>query len=170
MDSVETDSRPKIWNSSKFLEVTIDRPAQVVWPYLFRKNNDVWSRTAYTTVAGEPGQVGEIYEMPFQGGLLAFEAVTVTPEQHLVLKITFRQSDSGERKLCGYDLFTLKEQSGRTTVAFQQAVELAVEETEDLAKLTDQHSQFLSEIFQDLKRMVEGTPLSTAAQETWWRK
>ena len=155
---------------STFLDVTIDRPAQAVWPYLFRKNTDVWTRTAYTTVAGEAGQVGEAYEMPFQGGQLAFEAVTVTPEKHLVLRITFRERDSQDRKLCGYDLFTLKEHSGRTTVVFQQAVELPGEVGEDLTERAEKHSQFLGEIFQDLKRMVEGSPLSGAAEETWWRK
>jgi hypothetical protein len=160
----------QIWNSSKFLEVTIDRPAKVVWPYLFRKNNDVWSRTAYTTVAGHSGQVGEIYEMPFEGGFLAFEAITVTPDRHLVLKITFRNPDDERRNLCGYDFFTLKEHEGGTTLAFQQAVQLTVDKTENLVERTEKHSRFLSEIFEDLKRMVEGAVLPTTPQDNWWRK
>jgi hypothetical protein len=160
----------QVWDFSKLLEIIIDRPAKDVWPYLFRKKNDVWSRTAYTTVAGEPGKVGEIYEMPFQGGQLAFQAIKLNPEKQQVLKITFRGNEKSERKLVGYDLFTLSEAAGRTTVVFQQAIELVVDPKENLELLTAKHDKFLTEIFQDLKRMVEGTPLSIAADATWWRK
>jgi hypothetical protein len=75
-----------MWDFSKFLEVTIDRTAKEVWPYLFRKHNDVWSRTSYTSVAGKMGQVGEMYEMAYPipeiGGHLYFESIKVEPEKH----------------------------------------------------------------------------------------
>lgn len=156
-----------MWDFSKFLEVTIDRPAKEVWPYLFRKKTDVWSRTDYTTVAGEPGKVGEVNAVAFQGGQLCFEAIKVKPEKHLVLKITYRKNDESEKKLSGYDLFTLNEVEDRTTVVFQQAIELPIDPIEDLTLLTEKHDKFLADIFLDLKRMVEGCPLGDP-QTHWW--
>jgi hypothetical protein len=153
----------QLWDFSKFLEICIDRPAQAVWPYLFRKHNDVWSRTSYTTVAGTPGEVGELYGMAYpivsQGGKLYFEAIRVEPAKHLVLKMTYQKTESDARQVCGYDFFTLDEVAGHTTVSFQQASELPVDVTASLTELTARHSQFLDDIFRDLKKMVEGAPL-----------
>jgi hypothetical protein len=160
-----------MWDFSKFLELTIDRPTKDVWPYLFRPKNDVWSKTAYTTVAGKPGKVGEIYEMAYplenQGGLLSFEAITVELEKHIVLKIAYKKDEKSARQLSGYDFFTLKEESGRTTVFFQQATELPVDPGTDFSHLAEKHNMFLDDIFQDLKKAVEGIPLGNAKNP--WR-
>jgi hypothetical protein len=138
-----------MWDYSNLTEVTIDRPASVVWPYLFRPKADIWSKTAYTTVAGEPGKVGETYAMPYQGGELLFEAITVQPEKRLVLKILHKESSKAQSNLAGYDLIRLSEVAGRTTVTLQQVFALPVEPD------TERHDDFLAEIFQDLKTMVE---------------
>jgi uncharacterized protein YndB with AHSA1/START domain len=153
----------QMWDFAKFLEVTIDRPAKDVWPYLFGKKCAAWTKTEYTPIAGEPGKLGEIYEMAYplanQGGHIRFETIKVDPERHLVLKITYKKNDKSERRLVGYDFNTLREVNGRTTLFFQQASELPVDPTEDLNSLTEKHDKFLAEIFQDLKRVVEGYPL-----------
>jgi hypothetical protein len=153
----------QLWDFSTFLQITLDRPAQAVWPYLFREHNDVWSRTAYTAVAGTPGEVGELYAMAYpivsQGGKLYFEAISVQPPRHLVLKMTYQKTESAPRQVCGYDFFTLYEVAGSTTISFQQASELPVDVTANLTELTAKHHRFLDDIFQDLKKMVEGTPL-----------
>lgn len=163
-----SEGKHLIWNFTKFVETTIERPAHVVWPYLFREKVDVWTRTPYTTVAGEAGKVGEIYEMSFEGGTFAFETIAATPEKRLVLKILYQQGAESERKLSGYDFFALHEVAGRTTVTFNQAVELLVDLKEDLSSRTETHGKFLTDIFQDLKRMVEGSPLGESPA-TWWR-
>jgi len=139
-----------MWDFSNITEVTIDRPAKVVWPYLFRPHNDIWSRTAYTTTAGEPGKVGETYAMAFQyGGQLLFETITVDPVRRLVLKILQRENANSKSTLVGYDFITLSEAAGKTKVMLQQAFELPVEPE------TAKHDKFLYDIFQDLKTMVE---------------
>ena len=158
-----------MWDYSGMVEVTIDRPARDVWPFFFGTKKDMWTEANYKTVAGQSGQVGEVYVMAYQGASvpqlgdqaappraqLAFEAIKVNPEKQLVLKITFKEHENAAWKLCGYDFVTVKEVSGGTTVVLQQALELPVEPNTNLAVETERHDSFLAGIFQTLKRMVE---------------
>jgi len=139
-----------MWNYSFISEVTIARPARDIWPYLFGKKNAAWSRTAYTIVAGEEGKVGYTYSMAsFGESQLYFETIRAKPEKEMVLKILWKDNPKSEPRLAGYDFFTLTEQAGRTKVLFLQGFELPVEPQ------SEKHDEFLAEILQNLKRMVE---------------
>jgi len=155
-----------MWDYSMILEVTIDRPAKDVWPYFFGEKNATWSKSEYTIVAGQEGEVGYTYSMdsPKYGVTYFFEAIRVKPEKELVVKITYRElvekMEAGQdvRKLMGYDMFELKEVAGRTTVAFQQAFAQPLEVPEDdLGAHTESTDKFLTEIFQNLKKSVESS-------------
>jgi hypothetical protein len=140
------------------VEVTIERPAGDVWPHFVGDKKNVWTKSDYTTVAGEPGKLGEIYTHAHRvHGVQAFyETIRVTPERHLVLKITCRENDNDELRLMGYDFVTLKEENGWTTVTFQQGLVLPVAAAEsNLRRKTEQQDQRLVELFGNLKAIVE---------------
>src|SRR4051812_15991070 len=63
------------WDYSFITEITIDRPANEVWPYFFGRKREMWSRVTYIEISGEPGKVGEIYAMAdaFHGRRTFFE-------------------------------------------------------------------------------------------------
>jgi hypothetical protein len=154
MESVSGPTQEKTWDFFKVLNVEIARSAQVIWPFLFREKSDAWSKTQYTSISGERGQLGEYYEMPYRDGHLGFETIHLQAPNRLVLKITFRPRDQS-RELAGYDLFELRESGGSTTVTMHQAFALRVDASADFAALSADHEKFLEGIFQDLKKMVE---------------
>lgn len=148
------------WDYANTLEVTIDRPATAVWPFFFGKKKDQWTRSDYTTVAGEPGKAGEVFMHEYtvlgERSFFFYEAIKVIPERELVLKITYKKKAEDKTELIGYDLLALKETAGRTTVELQQLVAFptTVSRT-DLNLETEKHDQFLADILQGLKKLVE---------------
>jgi hypothetical protein len=145
------DEGRAMWDYAYEVEVLIDRPAKDIWPYFFGDKKNAWTKTDHRAVAGESGKVGEVYGTAYRDTQLFYDAITVKPEEQLVLKITYKESEAGEPKLCGYDFITLKEVEGRTTVTLQQVFALPMEPE------TEKHDRFLVDIFQNLKRMVESS-------------
>jgi hypothetical protein len=158
----------RIWDYSVIMQVTIDRPVKKVWPYLFGDKEKLWTKVDYKRVAGEPGRVGDLYmqEYPatpaYPGGQLFYEAIKVTPEKQIVLKITRKENDKDESRLIGYDFETLNEVAGHTTVVLQQAAAFPVNnlpnkqenDKQDNKMLADQNTM-LADIFRNLKTAVE---------------
>jgi hypothetical protein len=164
---VRANEAKAMWDYSTIVEVTIDRPAKDVWPYFFGHYKSAWSlpdNKTYTTIAGQAGQVGEIFAMdnPLsdRGGQLLFEAINVKAQKMIVLKISYTESATSERKLSGYDFVTLNEVAGRTTVVLQQAFELPAEPQSDLNLQAEQQDDMLAGIFQKLKSMVENAEVN----------
>jgi hypothetical protein len=154
-----SEDRP-VWDYAGIAEVTIDRPARNVWPYFFGTKEEAWQGIHWVHVAGEQGQVGEVYKNSFEfhgRRITAFyEAVKVTPERRLVLKMTYRENDSPRSNLMGYELFTLNEVAGHTTVVLQQAFVIPVKESKDeLVRETSQQDKELADLAQKLKHLVE---------------
>jgi hypothetical protein len=148
------------WNYAGIAEVTIDRPARDVWPYFFGDKEVVWMGIHWIHVTGESGQVGEVYKnsFMFHGNRISafYEAIKVTSERHLVLKMTYTENDSSKRNLMGYELFTLNEVAGHTTVVLQQAFAIPVSEPkEDLNRETRQQDTELADLAQKLKKLLE---------------
>jgi hypothetical protein len=75
------------------------------------------------------------------------------------LKITYkRKEEDCGRELIGYDLITLSEAAGQTTVALQQLVAFPTEiPPSDLALETEKHNRFLADILQGLQKLVESS-------------
>jgi hypothetical protein len=153
---------PATWDYVNSLAITVNRPASKVWPFFFGTKKDIWTRSAYRTIAGEPDQIGEIFmhEYVVLGAPLYFfyEAVRVIPERELALKITFQRQAAGSRELIGYDVINVNEIAGRTTVVLQQLIAFPTDIPQStLALETEKHNQFLTDILQGLKQMVEAT-------------
>jgi len=152
-----------LWNYSVHMDVTINRPAKDVWPYFVGDKKDQWAGLKgepikYTTIAGEPGKVGEVYTHSFlyQGYHLYYEAIAISQDSEIVLKITYNKNEKDPRRLAGYDLISLSEAGGRTRIDFHQAFALPVQAAKgDLASLSKVHNQELTDAFQELKRTVE---------------
>jgi hypothetical protein len=156
MGAASANADRQLWDYSGIAEVTIDRPAKDVWPYLFGAKEESWTKQHYTHIAGEPGKVGEIYVYTFPGGQLFYEAINVKPEKQLVLKISYRQNEKGESRLAGYDYLTLNEVAGHTTVVLQQMAALPVDmPNSDLSQASEKQDTMLADIFQTLKKTVE---------------
>ena len=150
-------SKP-VWNYAALVEVTILRPTRNVWAYFIGSKKNIWTKSEYSTVAGEVGQVGEIYTHAhtFNGVQAFYEAVKVSPERHLVLKITHKRSAEQAGQLVGYDLLTFRESAGQTTVMFQQVLTLPVDMLEgDLRVATENQDKRVADLFQNLKAVVE---------------
>jgi uncharacterized protein YndB with AHSA1/START domain len=151
-----TNADRPMWDYSVIMELTIDRPAKEVWSYFIGEKKNIWTRSSYTTVAGEVGQLGEIYTHAHRahGNQGFYEAIKVVPEQQLVLKITYRENEDDEPTLAGYDFFSLKEVAGHTTLFFQQAFALPVDQ-KDFDRASEEQDKKIVDIFQNLKRAVE---------------
>jgi hypothetical protein len=152
------DEERLVWDYACTINVTIDRPANEVWPYFFGEKEESWTEDHYTRVAGQPGRVGEIYWASHPlGGRVFFEATKVDPESELILKITWALREGDQRQVVGYDLIELRETAGRTAVSLRQVLALPVAVPKDRhAAEAEKQTQMLTRIFQNLKRLVEG--------------
>jgi len=147
-----------IWDYSIIMEVTIDRPAKDVWPYFFGDKKNIWTMEHFTTIAGEPGTVGEVYTQAYRGGQIQYETINVKPGIQLILKITYKQDEKDEERLVGYDFVTLNEVADHTKVVLQQAFALPVDiPKEDLAVETPKQDKKLADVLQNLKKLVENS-------------
>lgn len=149
----------KLWDYAFSGAVIIDRSAKQIWPYFFGDKKG-WSNAEYTTVAGTPGQVGEVYVMnrpshASHGARMFYEAIRIEPEKEIILKIDYQDGASDEKKLMGYDLVMLEEMQGRTRVLLQQVFTKWVDADVDLTQETARQNGFLPQILQNLKRWVE---------------
>jgi hypothetical protein len=161
MGSVRDSANTAVWDYSVFMELPIHRPASTVWAYFVGDRKNIWTKSDYKTVAGETGQVGEVYTHAHTvyGAQLFYEAIKVKPDRQLVLKITYRRHEKDDRKLMGYDFIALNEVAGQTTLTFQQALAMPLEMLEDdLRFATEKQDRRLAEIFQNLKATVESSP------------
>lgn len=157
--SVCAKAHKTIWDYSAIIEVVINRPAKDIWPYLFGVKEEIWTKQHYRRIAGEPGEVGEIYVQTFPGGQLLYETINVKPEKQLVLKMTYKEHEKDERTLYGYDFLTLSEVEGHTTLVLAQAFALPIDTPKkDLNLETKKQDKMLDEIFEGLKRLVESSP------------
>jgi hypothetical protein len=161
MGSVHDSSNTAVWDYSVFMELPIRRSARTVWAYFVGDKKNIWTKSDYKTVAGETGQIGEVYTHAHTvyGAQLFYEAIKVTPERQLVLKITHRRHEKDDRQLMGYDFIALNEVAGQTTLAFQQALAMPLEMLQDELHLaTEKQDRRLAEIFQNLKATAESSP------------
>lgn len=148
-----------LWDFAFSGEVTIGRPAREVWPYFFGDKKN-WSGAEYTTVSGEPGQVGEVYVMnrpshASHGSRMFYEAIKIEPHKEIVLKITCQDGEGAERQLLGYDWVSLRESEGQTLVILQQAFTKWVDAATDLKREAERQHAFLPGIIQSLRQWVE---------------
>ena len=130
---------------------TVDLPAEVVWSYFWGKKKELWT-VPWATLAGEEGKVGEVFGeaamLEEQGGLSEAkqryynvnEVIRVEPYKNFVLKMYLQKpGKESERRFSGYDVVTLSEQKGTTTVVFHQ-LNIAYKDvynTAELQKLID---------------------------------
>jgi hypothetical protein len=152
-----------VWDYSMILEVAISRPAREVWPHLIEaEKRNVWTSSDYKTVAGKEGAVGEIFTHShrFNGVEVFYEVIKVKPERQLVLKITYKDGESGELKLLGYDFHTLRELAGQTVVEFEQALAFPLVPREAFHQMTERQDKRLGDLFQNLKTIVEAEKIS----------
>jgi hypothetical protein len=143
-------------------EVTIDRPAALVWPRLLDLASWKDSIGSLEHVAGEPNAAGELrFVKPPDGNEAAgyfVRSVKLVPGRQLVMKL-FGQ---GGQAFVGFAAFNLNEASGRTTVVYDVYVEyrvpdLSEEERRDAAEQLYRATQTkLDQEHLKLKALVEG--------------
>jgi uncharacterized protein YndB with AHSA1/START domain len=163
MNAAPASDARSLWNYAVHMSVLIARPVKDVWPYFVGDKKNQWAGSKeaaieYTTIVGEPGQVGEIYTHAalFHNYHLYYEAIRIKPQKQIVLKITYKKNDKETSQLAGYDLINLHEAEGRTTIDFQQVFALPVEAMEHrLESLSKAHDKELVDAFDELRKTVE---------------
>jgi hypothetical protein len=152
------DSTVKKLNLIVRAEITIDRPASLVWPELFKMGS--WMvDTRVAPVSGTPGEEGEIQRMsaadPKDQGYL-IETVRIDPMRQYVLKVAARDS-----VFFGFGDFTLIEIGGKTRVLYSVFVEsnLSGVNEEELQRQREEtyrkSNERLAENLRNLKSRVE---------------
>jgi len=151
-------------------EVTIDRPADEVWPVLIDLPSWKDSIGSLDHVSGEPGAEGELKFMTPSGGTAGggfyIQTVRLAPPRQFVMKI-FPKDDSF---FCFAD-FTLIEDEGVTHIVYDVYTEDRFE------GMTEEEARALGEKIQQatidkhnaenrrLKELVEGTETSSVMKE-----
>jgi hypothetical protein len=85
IDTTRAIAATPTWDYANTIEVTIGRPAKDVWPFFFGDKKDVWTRSDYSTIAGKPGQTGEIFMHEYvvfgNRSFFFYEAIKVVAER-----------------------------------------------------------------------------------------
>ena len=112
-----------ILGAASYAEITINRPAKEIWPYILNLNAWVANRR-YENISGNPGSVGELTKASaldengelIKGEFYFLKTIKIIPFKYYLFKATSAEDYSVE--FSGFDSLTLIEQGNKTRVIF----------------------------------------------------